>query len=146
MKNKTSKGLKRTWPVFIVIFIFYYSFIHLTGREASCVYKNIFGIPCPGCGMTRSYQALFQLDLHQAFYYHPLFFLVPVIILFVGLQFVVLKKKGQQKSWIEWILYAIIALFIGIYVYRMILYFPHTAPMDFYDQGLIPRVISESLR
>ncbi|MBN2221358.1 MAG: DUF2752 domain-containing protein [Vallitaleaceae bacterium] len=128
------------------IVVFYYAFIHLTHRSTSCVYKNIFGIPCPGCGMTRSYKALLKLDFQQAFYYHPLFFLVPILFLFILVQFCLLKKKGKANRWIEWILYIMVGLFLVVYVYRMILFFPHTAPMDFYHEGLIPKVISESLR
>lgn len=137
---------KSTWPMLLFIIVIYYSVIHLSRSSTSCVYQNIFGIPCPGCGMTRSYKAFLHADFEQAFYYHPLFLLVPIVIILVGYQFYLIKKKRRHSGWIEGILFVIVILFIAVYVYRMILYFPHTEPMDFYEKGLIPRVISESLR
>jgi uncharacterized protein DUF2752 len=37
-----------------------------------CAFRRFFGIPCPGCGMTRSLVALVHLDLRSAFAFHPL--------------------------------------------------------------------------
>lgn len=40
-----------------------------------CPFKLVFGINCPGCGMTRAFFAALQLDFKTAFQYHPLFWL-----------------------------------------------------------------------
>lgn len=45
-----------------------------------CPFLFLWGIPCPGCGMTRAFLALLHLDFAAAFYYHPLF---PVVILYI---------------------------------------------------------------
>ncbi|MGN1234562.1 MAG: DUF2752 domain-containing protein [Christensenellaceae bacterium] len=41
--------------------------------EYVCPFYACFHIPCPGCGMTRAYQALICFDLRSAFEYHCLF-------------------------------------------------------------------------
>jgi hypothetical protein len=47
-----------------------------------CPTALFFGIPCPGCGLTRATLALFRGDIRQALGFHPL---VPVLApLFVG--------------------------------------------------------------
>ena len=43
------------------------------GRENSfCVYRRATGMPCPGCGLTRSADHLASGRFHQAFTAHPL--------------------------------------------------------------------------
>lgn len=40
-----------------------------------CPFKLIFGVDCPGCGMTRAFISALKLDFKAAFRYHPLFWL-----------------------------------------------------------------------
>ena len=37
-----------------------------------CLLKRIFGISCPGCGMTRAFLAILQMDFRQAISYNIL--------------------------------------------------------------------------
>ena len=37
-----------------------------------CLFKNITGIPCPSCGITRSLTFLIQGNIREAFYINPL--------------------------------------------------------------------------
>lgn len=37
-----------------------------------CPTKNLFGLPCPGCGLTRATEAMLVGDLWQMVVYHPL--------------------------------------------------------------------------
>ena len=37
-----------------------------------CPMQNIFGLPCPACGITRSMSSLLSLDIWHSFRYHPL--------------------------------------------------------------------------
>ncbi len=76
---------------FIIIFFFY-----------KCPFKLLFDIPCPGCGMTRAYKALLQLDFVAAFEYHLLF---PLPILAVIYQFFNKKFNIGRKN-------ELIALFV----------------------------------
>lgn len=41
--------------------------------ETACVFRELTGIPCPTCGMSRAWLAFFRLDLAGAFGYHPMF-------------------------------------------------------------------------
>lgn len=43
-----------------------------------CLFLHFTGIPCPGCGLTRSFSAIAQFNLQEALHYHlfgPLLFL-----------------------------------------------------------------------
>ncbi len=37
-----------------------------------CAFRNTFGIPCPGCGLMRSFCAVSHGRLREAFIFHPL--------------------------------------------------------------------------
>nr|WP_307776543.1 DUF2752 domain-containing protein [uncultured Cetobacterium sp.] len=81
---------------------------------------NLFGVPCFTCGITRAYLSLLKLDIKSAFYYHPLFFLVPFLFF--------IKKQKQ--------LFLIFGLFIFVWIIRMYLYFPTIEPMVFNKNAL----------
>lgn len=51
--------------------------------QIHCPIRRLIGIPCPGCGMTRAWKCLLQLDLPGAFSHHPMFWSVPLVALFV---------------------------------------------------------------
>ena len=42
----------------------------------------IFGIPCPLCGITRAFVSAFCGDFEAAFYYHPLWPVVALVVVF----------------------------------------------------------------
>ena len=47
-----------------------------------CVFKQLFGVACFGCGMTRAYISLLWFDIAAAFSFHPMFWSVPVLLVF----------------------------------------------------------------
>lgn len=50
----------------------------------TCILKDALGIPCPGCGLTRSTLALLMLDLERSWHFHPLTVLVWALISYSG--------------------------------------------------------------
>ncbi|MFC2164907.1 DUF2752 domain-containing protein [Acidobacteriota bacterium] len=50
----------------------------------TCTFKNLTGLPCPGCGLTRSLVAAAHGDVKQSFHHHRLGLLT---LLYVLLQF-----------------------------------------------------------
>lgn len=50
-----------------------------------CPVASTFGIPCPGCGLTRATLALLHGDVHTALHLHPLVWLLaPLFVAFTG--------------------------------------------------------------
>ena len=37
-----------------------------------CIFQQVFHVPCPGCGLTRSFKAIWRGDVWLALRYHPL--------------------------------------------------------------------------
>ena len=104
-----------------------------------CIFKLITGLPCPGCGMTRAFLHFFHGDLQGAFYYHPLFWLVPLLFGILVLRKVQLFEKWRQSNrfWL-----GVLTIVVGVYVIRLALYFPNQAPLDFDTQALLPRLFT----
>lgn len=52
------------------------------GTSDLCMLRQIFDIPCPGCGMTRSFYYLLHAEIEKSMYYNPSgVFLAPVFLI-----------------------------------------------------------------
>lgn len=108
-------------------------------RLLICPFKWITGIPCPGCGMTRACLHFLSGNIEESFYYHPLFWLVPIIFGVVLFQKYPLVAKIYRSPFF-W--RSALFLIIGVYVYRMAAFFPTQVPMDFDTQAWLPRLFA----
>ena len=78
--------------------VFLISFIYHPADEPAftvCIFKNLSGLDCPGCGLTRSFCALSQGHLAKAFYFNKLgpFLYVVFAATWLRTLFVLLKLK-----------------------------------------------------
>ena len=70
------------WPaVFVVGAAFAWGWFLSGLRLPQCIFMRVTGLPCLGCGGTRCARNLVNLDLGQAFLFHPGFFLVVTLAL-----------------------------------------------------------------
>ncbi len=89
-----------------------------------CPTRVLFGVPCPGCGLTRATLALLTLDFEAVLHFHPL---APLMAPLVG--WVLGKPILEELGWIPkhkvfvripqlvWIAIAIV--FFGLYFARL---------------------------
>lgn len=66
----------------ILLLIFGISFIVIVTSgiiNFKCIFKALFNISCPGCGLTRSFIAIINLDFYSAFNYNILG--IPIFII-----------------------------------------------------------------
>ncbi len=61
-----------------------------------CFYLEFFNMPCPGCGMTRAFDAAMHLDIIGAFSHHLMFWSVPVVFIYLFLDMPVISKKADR--------------------------------------------------
>lgn len=79
-----------------------------------CPIKFITGISCAGCGMTRAWAAVLQLDFGKAMRLHPLWWAVPpALCVFLG-------RRHFRKKTLNICLFIFVAAFIIVYLYRMV--------------------------
>ena len=90
----------------------FYAVLQLFG--ITCPIKFLSGISCCGCGMTRALISAVRLDFAAAFYYHPLFFLVPLgVILF-------LFRSRIRPLYFKIVIWLFIFAFLAVYGYRLL--------------------------
>ena len=109
----------------------------LTGT--SCTLRSITGLPCPGCGLTRALIAALRGDLAAALQLHPLFWLAPLVLPAV-LYCLAFNPALLSARWVRiaWIVLA--ALFVAVYIIRMILFFPVSEPLTWNADAFLPRI------
>lgn len=74
-------------------FIFAVCLLVLWLFHIPCPVKWLANIPCPGCGMTRAYAALLHLEFAEAFRMHPMFWSMPLLLLFFFKDYRLFRKK-----------------------------------------------------
>jgi hypothetical protein len=124
--------------IFLIMVLYFAYFFVFHNDETNCIIKRTIGIPCPGCGMTRAAVYLLSFDFKNAFFFHPLIFIMPfLLIVFLYQDTKLFQKLAHSKIFIG----SIIALFIIVYIIRMILYFPDTEPMDYFHNPIILKLL-----
>jgi len=127
------KILKRLYPtiVFTTVGVLGILVSNLFGRGI-CIFRFLFGIPCPACGMTRAHLSLFEGDIVNAFRYHPLFW-VPALVCVLGL----LDKLSNR------VITVLAVLAMVVWVVRMTLLLPNQIePMVFDERGIVPIIFN----
>ena len=88
-------------------------YVILESFGVTCPIKYITGISCAGCGMSRAWRALLHFNIHEAFMYHPLFFLPPVVVI------VMLLKSKINIKFYKIFMFTMAGAFVIVYLYRM---------------------------
>ena len=100
------------YGVILLVGIAYLIFVLLTEIRIPCIFYEITGLKCPGCGITRMIVSVARLDLASAFKYNPFLFITgPFILLylaFLEIKYVLSGSTAMDKwtalVWIELIL------------------------------------------
>ena len=88
-------------------------YVILESFGVTCPTKYITGISCAGCGMSRAWISLLHFNIHDAFMYHPLFFLPPVVVI------VMLFKSKINIKFYKIFMFTMAGAFVIVYLYRM---------------------------
>ena len=106
--------------VIIVLLVGYYFFNKYTGIYIPCIFYEITGYKCPGCGITHLVFALLKLNFKEAFTSNPLvsIYMPFIISYFVYYDYLYVYQKKDKiickiPNWV-WIILIIITLGYGV--------------------------------
>jgi Protein of unknown function (DUF2752) len=105
-----------------------------------CPLASSFGVPCPGCGLTRATLALLHGDLAGALRLHPLVLLIaPLVAVLLSAGILDLLRdptRGPRKPYLRWsartlstVATALFALTLGVWLARFAGYFGGPVPV-----------------
>ena len=79
--KKLNMVIFRTGILLIPVALYFVPVEWLNSQHSICLFKNITGHECWGCGMTRSVISAIQLHFEDAFHYNKLvLFIFPVLV------------------------------------------------------------------
>lgn len=136
MKDRLKKDLKTFYPAAIVLVIY-----NITVRKifhAYCPFLIATGFPCAGCGMTRAVFFILTGEMKRGMSLNPA---APLWIIFLIWLFVERYLRGRTSKHVKAALAAVVLVTFGIYIYRMINFFPGSPPLVFYRNNLISRAL-----
>ncbi len=95
---------RRTLNVCLGIFILagYYGFVQHTGTGIPCLFRYVFHVKCPGCGVTHMLMAMAEGNLLLAFYSHPVLFIFSPFLAWLLGKAVKGYIEGDTVVWKRW--------------------------------------------
>lgn len=124
----------------LLLFAVAYTIFHkITGWGLPCFYHEFLGWYCPGCGISRMFFSMFELDFYQAFRFNPLLFILfPLGVFFFFDAVVAYLHERPTKYYSKvpnfvWIILLLICVAFG--VIRNIEPFTFLAPTEVRGQS-----------
>ena len=94
--------------------------------RSGCVFLNMFGYYCPGCGGSRSLNALLNLNLLKSFIYYPAIPYTAFLILDLDIRLLlsVIKNENKVKSFRYYAFLGVpIIIMLNFFIRNILLYF-----------------------
>jgi hypothetical protein len=70
----------------------------LRNHHSICLFKNITGHECPGCGMTRAILSAIHFQFAQAVHYNKLFVVVLPVLIYIWAKNIVTLLSGKTVT------------------------------------------------
>lgn len=96
----------------------------------TCTFRELTGLPCPGCGLTRSFISLGHARLREAWNYNPAGYMFFAIVLFqlpYRIYQMVRVMRGYDAYRFErvdtWALVVLVAALVGQWCWKLVVHF-----------------------
>lgn len=136
MIKRLAKDIKAFYPAVIAFGI--YNFVVRKIFHAYCPFLILTGFPCAGCGMTRAIFFILTGRIKRGMALNPA---APMWILFLVWFFIERYFRGRTPKYTKVVLAVVVLVTVGIYVYRMVNFFPGSPPLVFYRNNIISRLM-----
>ena len=105
--------------IFIIILVLYLLISIVFHPVIPCVFHEVTGLYCPGCGISRMLISILKFDFYQAFRYNPLLFIMLpfAFLLIINHIYSMINKKQSLYKKINnkvWIILCVVLIIYGI--------------------------------
>lgn len=114
MENIQKKKIISILILFLVLVI-YHLLSHLFNFRIPCIFYEITGLYCPGCGVTRMFFSIINLDFYQAFRYNPLVFIILTLYIIYLIIKIIAKLLFKKNLKIPQVILNIIIILLILY-------------------------------
>ena len=90
--------LKNVGALFIPVVLYFIPIEWLIGNHSFCLIKNIFGVECWGCGITRAVVSAVQCNFVSAYHYNKLIVVVFPLLVYIWAKIFVTTLKSIVVS------------------------------------------------
>jgi len=110
----------------LALILIAYFFDPVFYKITDCGFRNITGVSCPGCGLTRSFHATANFHIAEAFAFHLIgpILLLGFVILFLKFTFEAISGNiiniRTNPRWKRILIIAFILVWVGFWIIRMI--------------------------
>ena len=107
--------------IFIFLFIVWLYIVlntNIVKLIPGCIFYKKLGILCPACGGTRFMISLLKFDLINAFYIHPIFFLLAMYLTILNISYIIntiFNKKIYLFRWWHIVFWGVLLLIFTIF-------------------------------
>ena len=123
----------KNWYIVIIV-VFLYIVITNIIFDSACAVVIATGFPCPGCGMTRAAISFLLFRWEDAWNYNCVIFLiVPFAIYWLACRYIFQCKCREITIG----LLVISLCLLGLYIYRMIHFYPEIPPMVYNENNIL---------
>ncbi|MFA5585950.1 MAG: DUF2752 domain-containing protein [Saccharofermentanales bacterium] len=145
-KKKAKRGIP---PLVWVLLSLLLLLLELVG--GNCFFSSVLGIPCAGCGTSRAAILLFGGHFREALRMHPLILVTLALVLtafILLLAWLFSLRSGKplrlplSPRAARFIFFSLLALYLAVYLVRMILYFPDQEPLCYQADSVWGRLIA----
>jgi hypothetical protein len=118
---------------FPVLLLLFQSTEHIEEAQSLCPFMLLTGLPCPGCGMTKSVMFLLLGDIHKSISYH--LFGLPVFTGSLALIGLSVTEMITRKSYFRDFLYSarnayVLAVLLGVYHFTRLIWLLYHSNAD----------------
>lgn len=134
--DRIRQDIKNLWPVAAVVAV-YTVLVNLI-FHAFCPMVIVTGLPCPGCGMTRSLFFLATGRVGQSLWIHPMGVPIAALVFYFLWNRYVL---GRNAKGMKVLVIVAIVLLVILYIWRMRLYFPDRIPYIYEEDNILAKTL-----
>ena len=115
---------------FVVVNLIFHTF---------CPMVIISGLPCPGCGLTRSIRYLLSGNIGQSLYINPMGIPIVCIMIYFFFNRYILGRKAKGMTLL---IACVIFMLLVQYVWRMYVFFPNRVPYVYTEKNILSQNLS----